>query len=160
LRLNPAVLLVFCCFALVLSLPSFLGQDQGTLLFDTPDFTLKLMKASQTLASLQPKGAGGFDFAPADRLDSRGAEGFNAVGALTLRLRQGNSGPWENFSTSAARRPVEPVPAGGSVLAAADLASTLPANCPIRITRRWLLENGKLVLRFELKNISSNSVQI
>ena len=160
LRLNLAVLLVFCCFALVVSLPSFLGQDQGTLLFDTPDFTLKLVKASQTLASLQPKQAGGFDFAPADRLDSRAADGFNAVGDLTLSVRQRSSGPWENLSTGAARRPLEPLPAGGSVLAAADLTSTLPANCPIRITRQWLLENGKLVLRFELKNISPNSVQI
>jgi hypothetical protein len=144
--------LVFCS--------AFLGQDQGITVFDTPDFTLKLVNASQTLASLQPKGAGGFDFAPADRLDSRSADGFNAVGDLTLRLRQGSSGPWEDFSTSAARRPVEPLPAAGSVLAAADLTSTLPANCPIRIARQWLLENGKLVLRFELRNISPDSVQI
>src|SRR5262249_9627416 len=30
----------------------------------------------------------------------------------------------------------------------------------LRITRRWVLENGRLVLRFELKNISSTPVQI
>src|SRR5262249_12044540 len=39
--------LVFCS--------AFLGQDHGITVFDTPDFTLKLVIASQTLASLQPK---------------------------------------------------------------------------------------------------------
>jgi hypothetical protein len=137
-----------------------LAQDQSTLVFDTPDFTLKLAKSSQTIAALQPKGANGFDFTPADRLGSRSSDGFNSVGDITLRLRRGDSGPWENYSTSAARHPIEPLPAGGPVLAAANLAPTLPANCPIQITRRWLLENGTLVLRFELNNTSSNSVQV
>src|SRR5690242_18623092 len=33
-----------------------LGLEQGTLNFDTPDFTLKLVKASQTIAAMEPKG--------------------------------------------------------------------------------------------------------
>src|SRR2546429_8866349 len=57
-------------------LPPTLGLDQGYLEFDTPDFKLKLVKASQTVAALQPKGADGFDFTPADRLERRGGEGF------------------------------------------------------------------------------------
>ena len=54
--------------------PATLGLDNGTLDFDTPDFTLKLVKDSQTIAALQPKGAKGvdastpFDFTPADQL--------------------------------------------------------------------------------------------
>lgn len=36
--------------------PPTLGLDQGTLDFDTPGFTLKLVKASQTIAALEPKG--------------------------------------------------------------------------------------------------------
>jgi hypothetical protein len=137
-----------------------LAQDSGTLTFDTPEFVLKLVPSSQTVAALQPKGAGGFDFTPADRLDRRTADGFNAVGDLTLRLRRGSTGTWENYSTSAARHPVLPLATGGTILAAADLSPTLPATCPIQITRRWLLDGGKLVLRFELKNTSGGPIEI
>src|SRR5881296_3037953 len=149
---------VFCLLAGPLML--LLAEDQGALSFDTPDFNLKLVKASQTIAALQPKAADGFDFTPADRLDIRTADGFNSIGDLTLRVRPSGSGPWEDYSTSAARHPVEVLPAGGSVLAAANLSPTLPANCPIQITRRWLLDNGRLVLRFELKNIGGRPVEI
>ena len=46
------------------------------------------------------------------------------------------------------------------MLAAADLAPTLPADCPVQITRSWVVENGRLVLRYELKNKTSQSLQI
>src|SRR5687767_4429040 len=36
--------------------PPTLGLDQGELAFDTPDFKLRLVKASQTIAALEPKG--------------------------------------------------------------------------------------------------------
>lgn len=36
--------------------PPTLGLDQGTLDFDTPGFDLRLVKASQTIAALEPKG--------------------------------------------------------------------------------------------------------
>ena len=52
-------------------LPPTLGLDQGYLEFDTLQFKVKLVKASQTLAALQPKGADGFDFTPSDRLERR-----------------------------------------------------------------------------------------
>src|SRR5262245_56780483 len=45
-----------------------LGLENGTLDFDTPDFNLKLVKDSQTIAALQVKNSGGFDFTPADQL--------------------------------------------------------------------------------------------
>ena len=47
-----------------------LGLDQGFLEFDTPDFKLKLVKASQTIAALNQKARKEFDFTPADRLES------------------------------------------------------------------------------------------
>src|SRR5438093_5682742 len=103
----------FTFFLLTGSLFVVLAQDQGTLNFDTPDFTLKLVKASQTIAALEPKGAGGFDFTPADRLENRNSDGFNSLGDLNLRIRQSSSGRWEDCSTSAVRRPVEALPAGG-----------------------------------------------
>ena len=45
--------------------------SQGTQQFETPDFKLTLVKSSQTLAALKPKGAGDFDFTPGDLLVER-----------------------------------------------------------------------------------------
>jgi hypothetical protein len=140
--------------------PPTLGLDQGVSDFDTPDFKLKLVKASQTVAALQPKGADEFDFTPADQIGVRAADGFYHLGDLTLRLRQSTNGDWKNFSTAEARKPVLPLHASGNTLAAADLTPTLPADCPLQITRSWGLDNGKLVLKFALKNKSSAPVQI
>lgn len=138
-----------------------LTQNQATALeFDTPDFNLKLVRTSQTVAALQSKGANGFDFTPSDRIEQRSSDGFNALGDLTFRARVQSSAPWEDYSTGAARRPVEALPATTPVLAAADLSPTLPASCPLQITRRWLLDNGRLVLRFDLKNRVQSPVEI
>ena len=141
-------------------LPPTLGLDQGYLEFDTPDFKLKLVKASQTVAALQPKGADGFDFTPADRLERRAANGFHHLGDLTLRLRTGNSGAWQKYDTAGARKPVQPLTVSGRTLAAADLSATLPADMPIQITRSWLVEDDHLVLRFDLKNKTGEPIQI
>src|SRR5689334_16661166 len=73
---------------------STLGLEQGFLEFDTPDFNLKLVKASQTVAALPPKGAGGFDFTPADQLSKRTGNHYFQLGDLTLRLRVGGAGDW------------------------------------------------------------------
>ena len=140
--------------------PPTLGLDQGVSDFDTPDFTLKLVKASQTAAALQPKGAGEFDFTPADQMGVRAGDGFYHLGDLTLRLREGASGDWKKFSTADARKPVTALDVSGDTLAAADLTPTLPADCPVQITRRWKLDDHKLVLEFEVKNKSSSPVEI
>jgi len=140
--------------------PPTLGLDQGISDFDTPDFTLKLVKSSQTVAALQPKGADGFDFTPADQINARTSDGFYHLGDLTLRLRAGANGDWENFSTAEARKPVQALAASGDTLAAADLTPTLPTDCPLQITRTWGLDNGRLVLKFEVKNKSSSPVEI
>ncbi len=140
--------------------PATLGLNQGYLEFDTPDFKLKLVKASQTLAALQPKGADGFDFTPGDRLERRAANGYHHLGDLTLRLRAGNSGAWQKYDTADARKAVQPLPASGQTLAVADLAATLPADIPIQVTRSWLIEDGRLVLRFDIKNRTNEPIQI
>ena len=52
------------------------------------------------------------------------------------------------------------LPTSTGVLASADLAPTLPPDVPLQVTRSWVLENGKLALRFTLKNKSSSAVEI
>jgi hypothetical protein len=139
---------------------STLGLEQGYLELDTPDFTVKLVKTSQTIAALQPKGASGFDFTPADRIERRAANGYYHLGDLILRIRTGESGPWKDFSTAEARLPVLPLSTSGKTLAAADLSPTLATDSPLQVVRSWILESGHLVLRFEIKNRSARAVEI
>jgi Family of unknown function (DUF5695) len=137
-----------------------LGLDQGFIQLDTPDFDLKLVKASQTVASLQPKDATNFDFTPADQLKKRDGNHYFQLGDLTLRLREDHSGEWQGYSTAAERKPVTTLPVSGDTLAAADLSPTLPENCPLQIIRTWALDDGKLVLKFQLANKTNVPVEI
>ena len=148
----------FCVFCAFLWLTTVTNAQ--TLDLDTPGFKLKLAKASQTVAALEPKSAPGFDFTPADRLSQRSANSYHHLGDLVLRLRVGNSGPWQKYDTADSRQPVETLPVDGPTLAAANLAPTLPPDIPLQITRSWLIENGNLVLRFELHNKTAQAVQI
>lgn len=137
-----------------------LGLDQGFLEFSTPDFNLKLVKASQTVAALQPKQSGNFDFTPADQLEKRAGNDYFHLGDLTLRLRRNNTGEWESYSTASERKPVISLPVSGNDLAAADLTPTLPPDCPVLITRTWTLDGGKLVLNFQIANRTNAPVEI
>jgi len=141
-------------------LPSTLGLDQGFIEFDTPDFLVKIVKASQTLAALLPKESDSFDFTPFDMLESRDSDGFHHLGDLTIRTRSGNGGKWDSYSTAANRQPVMSLPASGTTLASSDLTPTLPSDCPLHITRRWELDKGQLVLKFILENKTDLPVQI
>jgi hypothetical protein len=134
-------------------------QD-GFLELQSPAFNFRLVRSSQTVAALVPKSAGDFDFTPGDLLVERSQDGYYHLGDLDVRLRQDASGEWRGYSTALARKPVTVLPATDKILAAADLGPTLPADIPLQIVRTWELENGALALRFSLKNISKQTVQI
>jgi hypothetical protein len=134
--------------------------EQGMMELNTPDFILSLVRSSQTVAGLKPKGADGFDFTPGDILVERSQNGYYHLGDLNLRVRAGDSGEWKNYSTAVVRMPVNALPVSGQVLAAADLTPTLPEDCPLQVTRTWALDGGKLVLRFELKNKAAGPIQV
>ena len=133
---------------------------QGTANFDTPDFDLLLVRSSQTVAALKPKGGGGFDFTPGDLLVERSRNGYYHLGDIDLRLREGTSGDWKSYSTAVSRTPVIILPASRGILAEADLAPTLPADFPLRVERTWAVENGELALRFTLKNKTTHVVEV
>jgi len=134
--------------------------SDGVIDLDTPELALSLVRSSQTVAALHPKKDRSFDFTPGDLLVERSRDGYYHLGDIDLRLRLGTSGEWKNYSTALARTPVTSIPASGSILAAADLSPTLPADIPLQITRTWEVDAGKLVLRFSLKNKMSEPVQI
>jgi hypothetical protein len=131
----------------------------NTLNFETAEFCVSLTRASQTVAALKPKVASSFDFTPADQLSSRSGAGYMHLGDVTLRVRTG-TGAWQNVSTSSSRTAVTALTAAGDVKAAADLKPALPASLPLTITRSWLVEGGRLVMRVELKNGSSSPVEV
>jgi hypothetical protein len=124
--------------------------EGGTVDIDTPDFTLTLVRSSQTVAALKPKNAGGFDFTPGDMLLQRSQNGYYHLGDLNVRVRTGGAGDWRNYTTVRERKPVTPLPASGTILASADLGPSLPPDCPLQVTRNWELIGGKLVLSYSL----------
>jgi hypothetical protein len=131
--------------------------SQGNLDFIAPEFALGLVRSSQTVAYLK---ADGFDFTPGDLLVERSKDGYFHLGDITLRLRAGNSGEWKNYSTASARSAVIALPPAENILASADLAPTLPADIPLQITRTWAIESRRLILRFSLKNKTTDTIQI
>jgi hypothetical protein len=170
LGISPFLLALIFCFA---SFDAFAQKpadkadpvpgpmlSQGIVNYDTPDFRLSLVRSSQTVAALKPKGADGFDFTPGDLLAARSQNGYFHLGDLTLRLRTEHTANWTNYSTASARVAVQTLPTSGNALAVADLTPTLPADIPLQITRTWLVEEGKLVLRFALTNKSKKTVEI
>jgi hypothetical protein len=134
--------------------------DQGTIDIHTADFDLTLVRSSQTIAALKPRVAPEFDFTPGDLLVERSQNGYFHLGDITLRLRTAASAEWNNYSTANERTPVKPLATSQTILAASDLAPTLPESIPLQITREWALEQGHLVLRFTLKNKTDKPVQI
>lgn len=137
-----------------------LGLDRGFLERSTNRYDLKFVQSSQTIAALQPVGADDFDFTPADWLERRAANGFFHLGDLNLHLRTGEAGEWQSYSTASARSPVAALEAEAPVLAAADLAATLPEDIPLQVRRYWESDGGNLVLRFELRNRTESPVEI
>ncbi|QDW28155.1 hypothetical protein FFJ24_006395 [Pedobacter sp. KBS0701] len=140
--------------------PSTLGLENGFSTYNAGAFNLKLVKSSQTVAGLQPKVVKDFDFVPSDSLKVRSSDGLYHLGDINLKLRYIGEEAWKSYSTAMKRSPVKNIVPGKNVLAAADLAPTLPADIPLQVKRIWEMLNGKLVLRFELKNKTDKNLEI
>jgi hypothetical protein len=166
---------VFCCFLSFVPVevllaqspwialskkPSTLGLENGFSAYNAGAFNLKLVKSSQTVAGLQPKMLKDFDFVPSDSLKVRSSDGLYHLGDINLKLRNVGEENWKSYSTAAKRSAVKNIPLGKNAIAAADLAATLPIDIPLQVKRIWEMQNGKLVLRFELKNKTDKNVEI
>lgn len=127
--------------------------------YRTTQFQLDLRTDTQTLARLSPVGEPKFDFVPGGREAERAGDGYVHVGDIHLRVRA-PGGPWRDFSSAHQRQPIRPLPAGGAVLAAADITASLGAGSPLKVERRWVSERGGLTLRFVLTNTSKAAVEI
>jgi hypothetical protein len=160
------------------ALTDALEIDKGFIEIDSGVFHLKFVRSSGTLAALEVKAAGNFDFTPADRLTQRSANGYHHLGDLILRVRKG-SGEWQDYDTAKSRKEVGHLGGHGDVMMEFDLSPTLPDDCPLSIKRSWasgddgdafpilgdpLPDGGRpsrdFVLRFTLENRSSEPVEI
>src|SRR5690606_12462178 len=95
-----------------------------------------------------------------ERLEARAKDGLYHLGDLNFRVRSDGDTAWRSFSTAAKRAPVATLAASGYILAAADLAPTLPADVPLAVKRYWQSVDGHLVLRFELANKTAAPLEI
>jgi hypothetical protein len=138
----------------------FSNSDNQYTEFETPNFNLKLQKDSQTIASLKPKGANGFDFVPSGWLNKRHGNGYYYLGDITMRLRHGKYREWKKYSTALNRKKIKSLDSSKSILAAASLNPTLPADIPLNLRRYWMVKNGHLVLSYELENKIDEKVEI
>ncbi|KAF8899308.1 hypothetical protein BD779DRAFT_74687 [Infundibulicybe gibba] len=146
---------------LVLGQTGTLGLADGFLSFNTSVFAMQLVKDSQTLYSLKPRSLNSaFDFIPADQMTARQNNKNYHLGDITFRARKSGSTAWVSGDTSTARRPVTPLAASGSTLAAANLAPTLPSGSLLNITRRWVLQDNQLQLLFDVNNPQTVAVEI
>ena len=127
--------------------------------FSTPGFEVRLDAQTQTLVSLVPKSDPGFDFAPYDQEGKRHGDGYYHLGDIDLRLREAG-GSWRDYSSAFHKQAVRALPAHGDVRAAADLSSCFPADMPLEVTRRWVVSNGVLGLRFVLTNRTPAPVEV
>ena len=137
-----------------------LGLKDGYLNISIANFNVKLVKDSQTLASLQPTDST-FDFSPFDYLSQRAANGNYHIGDLTFHYRLDGASSWTDGNTASARASVtalKSMPPG--VLAASNLAPTFNQTVPVSITRQWMDMDGDLALSFTLTNMLNQTLEI
>ena len=134
--------------------------DQGMVSYKTPELTLRLVRSSGTAAGLEPAGGEGFDFTPSELLAARSTDGYYHLGDLDLRLREAGTAAWRGYSTALERHPVKSLAARPGELERDDLRSTLPGDFPLEATRSWAVVEGKLTLRFTLRNPGRHAIEI
>jgi hypothetical protein len=139
--------------------------DQGLVSYQTPELALRLVRSSGTVAGLEAKDPAakhgeGFDFTPAELLAVRSVDGYYHLGDLNLRLREAGAAEWRGYSTAHERHPVKALAARPDELQRDDLRATLPADFPLEVTRSWAVVDGKLALRFTLRNPGKAAIEI
>jgi hypothetical protein len=142
--------------------------DQGLVTYQTPDLTLRLVRSSGTVAGLEAKqpavgptkNGEGFDFTPAELLAARSTDGYYHLGDLDLRLREAGTAEWRGYSTALERHPVKALAVRPGELEREDLKPTLPADFPLEVTRSWVVVDGRLALRFTLRNPGTHAIEI
>ena len=138
-----------------------LGLGNGYTDFSTTDLVGRLVRNSQTLASLQPGSNTAFNFLAYDYLPKRAYNGAHHIGDVTFRYRTAGGSTWTSVDSASARRPVTSLTTlGAGVFAAANINPTLPTGLPLNVTREWLKLGQDIGLRVNLTNTGTSSIEI
>ncbi len=140
--------------------PPTLFMEQGESEFTTQSFRLTLVDAAQVVKRLSPLSDTSFDYTPGDRINQRDRDGLYHLGDINITIKKEGEKGWRRYSSAEKRKPVKKLPVNYNTIAAADLSATLPDGIPVRVTRYWETEAGSLILRFQITNISSDSIEI
>ncbi|KAF7307539.1 hypothetical protein MIND_00548700 [Mycena indigotica] len=136
-----------------------LGLSDGFLTFNTSIFNVQLVKDSQTLYSLTPKGST-FNFIPTDQMTARANNLNYHLGDITFRARKVGTTAWTSGDSSAARKKLTANTVSGTTLASALLTPTLPSTSLLTITRRWVTDANGIQLLFDVTNPQNVAVEI
>ncbi len=133
--------------------------DGGRVTLTSPALSVSLLKYSGTVAQLSPAADATLDYTPGDRLKERSADTFYHLGDLDLRIRTVGASDWTDVSTAFHRAPVTVV-ASDAAHFTSDVTSSLPQGTGLKVARTWAVENGALVLRFEVTNTSGKAIEL
>ena len=137
-----------------------LGLSNGYTTFEAGSLKGEIVRSSQTLASLNSTG-NDFDFLPSDRLAQLAFNGAHHLGDITLRYRTSSGGAWTSVDSASARKPVTALnKTSQDVVAAADLAPTLPSGTPVKVIREWLQYDDDFAVRFNITNNGNGTVEL
>ncbi|KAF8849539.1 hypothetical protein BDZ45DRAFT_680443 [Acephala macrosclerotiorum] len=151
---------LFCIFARRIVAQDDLGLSSGHISFSTSDFNVKLVSASQILASISTKSNSPFDFSPFDLLSQRAANGNYHLGDIAVRYRTVGDQEWVDLSSATARSPVLPLSPSKGSIASSSLSPTLAEGSPLSITREWGVDGRDVTLSFTAQNTHSSSLEI
>ncbi|KAL7619619.1 hypothetical protein AAE478_010160 [Parahypoxylon ruwenzoriense] len=136
-----------------------LGLDDGYITTRTANFSARIVRNAQVLASLRSAGET-FDFLPFDLISERAGNGQYHWGDITFRYREEGSKAWIDGDSAAARQPVATIlTEDNGTLASSNLEGTLPEG-PLNITREWIDVAGDLGLRFTIENSGAAAIEI
>lgn len=142
------------------SQPATLGIDQGSKSFALDNLKIKVLNNSQTLSAFQPlHGDAAFDYTPVEMLAKRDRNNFFHIGDINISLKRQGETHWSHYSSAKDRKKVIELTPSKTILAAADISSTL-GDIPVKVKRSWENVGGDLILKFQLTNPSDQAIEI
>ncbi|MGO3306022.1 MAG: DUF5695 domain-containing protein [Sphingobacterium sp.] len=139
--------------------PITLDLESGMENYTLEKLKFSILKSSQTLSALKLKDDTAFDYTPDELLGYRARDNFYHLGDINLTIRPQGDSSWSRFSSAQTRRNIKPLMTTGNILAVADMAPTLN-DIPLQVIRSWEQDNGDLVLRFTITNITRKAYEI
>ncbi|KKX48265.1 DUF5695 domain-containing protein, partial [Sphingobacterium sp. IITKGP-BTPF85] len=142
------------------SQPATLGIDQGAKSFNLNQLKIKVLNTSQTLSAFQQtNGDLAFDYTPIEMLHKRDRNNFFHIGDINISLKRQGETQWSSYSSAKDRKKVIEITPSKTILAAADITSTL-GDIPLKIVRSWENVNGDLILKFQITNPTDQAIEI